>query len=46
MGFSGVFLHGWPCPPPGDLPDPGTEAASLALAGGCRFPLVPPGKPK
>ena len=27
---------GLPCPPPGDLPDPGTEAASLtspALAG-------------
>ena len=28
---------GWPCPPPGDLPDPGIELASLkspALAGG------------
>ena len=28
---------GLPCPPPGDLPDPGTEPASLmspALAGG------------
>ena len=28
---------GWPCPPPGDLPDPGIESASLmspALAGG------------
>ena len=28
---------GWPCPPPGDLPNPGTEPVSLtspALAGG------------
>ena len=28
---------GWPCPPPGDLPDPGIEAVSVmspALAGG------------
>ena len=28
---------GWPCPPPGDLPDPGIEPLSLtspALAGG------------
>ena len=34
------ILHagsGWPCPPPGDLPDPGIEPVSLqspALAGG------------
>ena len=36
-----------PCPPPGDLPDPGIEPTSLmspALAGGS-LPLVPPGKP-
>ena len=33
-----------PFPSPGDLPDPGIEAASAALAGGfCT--LVPPGKP-
>ena len=34
-------------PPPGDLPNPGTETASLsspALAGGF-FSTVPPGKP-
>ena len=34
-----------PCPPPGDLLNPGTEPASLkspALAGGF-FTLVPPG---
>ena len=29
---------------PGDLPYPGTEPASLALAGGF-FPSEPPGKP-
>ena len=31
-------------PPPGDLPDPGIEPASLALAGGF-FTTEPPGKP-
>ena len=39
-----------PCSPPGDLPDPGIEPASLkspALVGGFFFlPLVPPGKPR
>ena len=38
MGFSRQeYWIGLPCPPPGDLPDPGIEAASLrspALAGG------------
>ena len=32
-----ILGHGLPCPPPGDLPDPGTEPTSLmspALAGG------------
>ena len=48
MGFSRQeYWGGLPCPPPEDLPDPGTEPASLmspALAG--RFlPLAPPGKP-
>ena len=36
-----------PCPPPGDLPDPGTESTSLAspaLAGGF-FTAELPGKP-
>ena len=35
---------GWLCPPPGDPPHPGTEATSLALAGGL-FPAEPPGRP-
>ena len=38
---------GLPCPPPGDLPDPGMEAecpASPALQMDS-LPLVPPGKP-
>ena len=38
MGFSRQgYWRGLPCPPPGDLPNPGTEPASLAspaLAGG------------
>ena len=36
-----------PCPPPGDLPEPGTEQVSFmfpALAGGSLL-LAPPGKP-
>ena len=32
MGFSRQeHWSGWPCPPPGDLPDPGTEPWSPAL---------------
>ena len=38
MGFSRQeYQNGLPCPPPGDLPNPGTEPASLmspSLAGG------------
>ena len=37
-----------PCPPPGDLSDPGIEPVSLvspALVGGF-LPPVPPGKPR
>ena len=38
LGFSRQeYWSGLPCPPPGDLPDPGTEPSplmSLALAGG------------
>ena len=41
------LLEWLPFPPPGDLPDPGTELmclASPALAGGF-FTTAPPGKP-
>ena len=48
MGFSRQeYWSGLPCPPPGDLPDPGIEpryAISPALAGGF-FTLAPLGKP-
>ena len=40
------ILNGLPCPPPGDLPDPGIEPASpvsLALADRF-FTAAPPGK--
>ena len=41
MGFSGQeYWSGLPCPPPGDLPDPGVEPAFLmspAMAGGFFF---------
>ena len=48
MGFSRQeYWSGLPCPPLGDLPDPGIEPASLCLlhwqAGS--LPLVLPGKP-
>ena len=39
MGFpKQEYWSGWPFPFPGDLPDPGIEHGSLALAGGF-FPL-------
>ena len=45
MGFSRQeYLSGLPCPPPGDLPNPGIKAASLmspALAGGFFTPRAP-----
>ena len=48
MGFSRQeYWSGLPCPPPGDLPDPGIETESLmshALAG-MFFTTEPPGKP-
>ena len=48
MGFSSPeYWSGLPCPPPGDLPDPGIKPTSLkspALQVGS-LPLVPPGKP-
>ena len=35
MGFSRhAYWNELPCPPPGDLPDPGIEPESPALAGG------------
>ena len=39
-----VAWSGLPFPPPGDLPDPGIEPASPALAGGF-FTSDPPGEP-
>ena len=48
MGFSRQeYGSGLPCPPPGDLSDPGIEPESFmlpALPGGC-FTPAPPGKP-
>ena len=48
VGFSRQeYWSGWPCPPPGDLPNLGTEPMSLAspaLAGGF-FTTATPGKP-
>ena len=45
MGFSRQeHWSGLPFPSPGDLPDPGMEPASPALAGGF-FTTAPPGKP-
>ena len=51
MGFSRQeYWSGLPRLPPGGLPDPGTEAASLSPALAVRFrffvflPLAPPGK--
>ena len=38
------YWSGFPFPSPGDLPDPGTEPKSPALAGGF-FTTEPPGKP-
>ena len=45
MGFSRQeYWDGLPCPPPGDLPDPGIDPTSPTLAG--RFITTePPGKP-
>jgi len=45
MGFSRQeFWSGLPFPTPGDLPDPGIESVSPALAGGF-FTTAPPKKP-
>ena len=46
MGFSRQeYWSGLLCPPPGNLPDPGIESESPALAGRF-FTTEPPGKPK
>ena len=39
------YWGGLPFPPPGNLPDPGIEPESLALADGV-FTTEPPGRPK
>ena len=45
MGFSRQeYWSALPCPPPGDLPDPGIKLVSPVLAGRF-FTSEPPGKP-
>ena len=45
MGFSRQeYWSGFPCPPPGDLPNPGIKLAALALQIDS-LPTEPPGKP-
>ena len=47
MGFSRQeYWGGLPCPPPGDLPDPGVKSASLTSLHHWQvvsLPLAPPG---
>ena len=47
MGFfRQEYWSGLPFPPPGDLPDPGTEPASLEFSAlECSLPLLSSGKP-
>ena len=50
MGFSRQeHWSGWPCPPPGDFPDPGIEPTSPTAPAlwvdFFFFPAEPPGKP-
>ena len=48
MGFSRQeYWSGFPCPPPGDLPDPRVEPVSLTspVLAGRFFTASPPGKP-
>ena len=46
MGFPRQeYWSGLPFLPPGDLPSPGVEPASAALAGGIYFTTETPGKP-
>ena len=49
MGFSRQeYWSRLPCPPPGDLPDPGIKPRSLSLQQwqANSLPLAPPGKPR
>ena len=47
MGLSRQgYWSGLPCPPPGDLPDPGVEPASPALEADASLRSQPPGKPR
>ena len=48
MGFSRQeYWGGLPCPPPGDLPNPGIESVSCSsCTAGEFFIAEPPGKPK
>ena len=39
------YWHGLPCPPPGALPDPGIEPASLSSPALAALLLAPPGQP-
>ena len=46
MGFSRQeYWSGLPCPPPGDLVNPGIKSTSPTLQADC-LPSEPPGKPK
>ena len=48
VGFSRQeYWSGFPCPPPGDLPDPGVQPVSLTSPASAvgSLPLVPPRKP-
>jgi len=46
MGFSRQeYWSGLPCPPPGDLPNPGIKPRSPALQADF-IPSEPPGKPR
>ena len=46
MGLSRQgYWSGQPCPPPGELPHPGIELASLMHWQVGSLPLEPPGKP-
>ena len=42
--FRQEYCSGLPCPPRGDLPNPGIKSESLVLHT-VSLPLVPPGKP-
>ena len=46
MGFSRQeYRTGLPCPPPGDLPDPGIRPRSPKELQADSLPFEPPGKP-